>query len=73
MGEKYKVLKIYEDDFGCEERAADYEPQVIVTVKTFDESEICLKQSDAWMYEQNINEGDDVILVDGRLKKIKIL
>lgn len=69
MEEKYKVLKIYEDDFGCEERAVDYEPQVIVLVKGSDESEICLKQSDAWMYKQDINEGDDVILVDGRLKK----
>lgn len=70
MGERYKVLKIYEDDFGCEERAVDYEPQVIVFVKASDEGEVSLKQSDAWMYEQDINEGDDVILVDGRLKKL---
>lgn len=70
MGERYKVLKIYEDDFGCEERAGDYEPQVIVFVKASDEGEVSLKQSDMWMYEQDINEGDDVILVDGRLKKL---
>lgn len=70
MKEEYKVLKIYEDDFGCEERSEDYEPQVIVIVKDMSESEIYLKQSDAWMYEQDINEGDKVILVDGRLKKL---
>lgn len=94
---KYKVLKIYEDDFGCEERAKDYKPQVIVIIKALSneedvksvndkentknlgdekdikEPEISLKQLDAWMYEQDINEGDEVILVEGKLRKISSL
>lgn len=69
MKEKYHVLKIYEDDFGCEERAADYEPQVIVVIKSPDGEELSIKQADAWMYEQGIDEGDEVFLTDGRLRK----
>lgn len=64
MREKYQVLKIYEDDFGCEERAENYEPQVIVKIKAPDGKTVSVKQSDAWMYEQDINEGDEVLLVD---------
>lgn len=94
---KYKVLKIYEDDFGCEEREKDYKPQVIVIIKALSneegvksvndkentknlgdekdikELEISLKQLDAWIYEQDINEGDEVILVEGKLRKISSL
>lgn len=92
MMETYKVLKIYEDDFGCEEREKDYEPQVIVVIEPFDikgkkkfsgeientkmqgkentkKGEISIKQLDSWMYEQDINEGDEVVLVENRLKK----
>lgn len=68
---KYKVLRIYEDDFGCEERAKDYEPQVIVIIKSLsDGAEVSLKQLDAWMYEQDINEGDEVVFFEGKLRKI---
>lgn len=72
MTKKYKVLRIYEDDFGCEERAKDYEPQVIVIIKSLndDRAEVSLKQLDAWMYEQDINEDDEVVLVEGKLRKI---
>lgn len=69
MAEKYRVLKIYEDDFGCEERAENYEPQVIVIIENPDGKEMSVKQSDIWMYEQGIDEGDEVILRDGRLEK----
>lgn len=70
MREKYTVSKIYEDDFGCEERSDDYNPQVIVIIKSSDGREVSVKQADAWMYEQEINEGDEVFLVEGKLQKV---
>lgn len=69
MKEKYTVVKIYEDDFGCEERSSDYETQVIVVMKSYEGAELSVKQPDAWMYEQEINEGDEVFIVGGRLRK----
>jgi len=69
MREIYLVSGIYEDDFGCEERPADYKPLVAVTLRTRGGNELTMKQPDAWMYEQNIREGDTVILAAGRLVK----
>ena len=70
MSKKYIVPGIYEDDFGCEERAQDYETQVIVILR--DESGIkeSVRQSDAWLYQQDIQEGDEVVLEGKRLEKI---
>lgn len=70
MSKKYVVTGIYEDDFGCEEREAGYDPQVIVVLRDENGSEISLKQSDAWMYQQEIQEGNEVILTEQRLKKL---
>ena len=67
--EKYKVEKIYEDDFGCEEREENYEPQVIVILKDAAEKEIVVKQSDSWLYRQDIEEGDQVVFVAEKLQK----
>ena len=48
MTEYYNVERIWEDDFGCEERPAEYEPQVIVVLKgRWPERNIPLKQADA--------------------------
>ncbi len=69
MIEKYKVLNIYEDDFGCEERADDHKTQVIVVLKRSDGKEITIKQEDDWLYQQDINEGDEVDLMEGKLQK----
>ena len=69
MAEAYRVEGIYEDDFGCEERGADWEPQVFVRLRSCDGAEITLRQADAWLYAQEINEGDLVTLADGRLIK----
>lgn len=69
MREKYTVSKIYEDDFGCEERGDAYQAQVIVIIKSSDGNEFSVKQADVWMYEQEINEGDEVFLVEGKLQK----
>ncbi len=70
MNTKYIVVKIYEDDFGCEERPINYEPQVIVLLKDMDGNEWTCKQADAWLYDQNINEQDEVALKEGKLIKI---
>lgn len=47
MQEKYTITGIYEDDFGCEERSSDYEPMVIVTMKSREGEECSVKQPDA--------------------------
>ena len=70
MQEPYTVVHIYEDDYGCEERSADYIPQVLVVLRASNGMEQVLKQPDAWLYEQNINEGDEVLLSAGMLKKL---
>ena len=72
MWERYFVSHIYEDDFGCEERSVDHEPQVLVELKTDDGMEMVLRQADAWLYTQDINEGDFVVLEDGKLKKYSL-
>ena len=69
MREKYTITGIYEDDFGCEERSSDYEPMVIVMMKSREGEEFSVKQPDAWLYEQEIREGDEVFLEEGRLRK----
>lgn len=70
MREKYTVSKIYEDDFGCEERDDGYQAQVIVIIKSSGGDEFSVKQADAWMYEQEIREEDEVYLIGGKLKKV---
>ena len=69
MKEYYYVERIWEDDFGCEERPAEYEPLVIVVLKDKAGEEFSLKQADAWLYRQEIREGDAVYLEEGRLWK----
>ena len=54
MKEYYYVERIWEDDFGCEERPAEYEPLVIVVLKDKAGEEFSLKQADAWLYRQEI-------------------
>ena len=63
------VLHIYEDDFGCEERPADQERQVIVVLRDGAGRETAIRQPDAWLYAQDINEGDSVVLRENRLYK----
>ena len=72
MTEYYNVERIWEDDFGCEERPAEYEPQVIVVLKDAAGKEHSLKQADAWLYQQEIREGDAVYLEEGRLREERI-
>ena len=67
MTEIYRVEKIYEDDFGCEERAEGHEPQVIVILRDPAGNEISVKQADAWMYQQEVDEGSRALLIGGKL------
>ncbi len=70
MDERYTVLAIYEDDYGCEERRPGEEPQVLVALRDCAGGERMCRQADAWLYRQDIREGDTVILRDGRLEKV---
>ena len=63
------VSQTPKDDFGCEEREENYEPQVIVILKDAAEKEIVVKQSDSWLYRQDIEEGDQVVFVAEKLQK----
>ena len=56
MLETYTVLRIDEPDFGCEGSNGE---------------EIFVKERDALLYEMDINEGDEVFLIEGELKKIR--
>lgn len=68
---KYKVVHIYEEDFGCEGRPDGYTPMVEVYLSpqgTEETSERKILQEDAWLYEQNIKEGDLVEFDTDRLR-----
>ena len=71
MTEIYTVKRILEDDYGCEERAEGYEPQVIVILVSTEGEELTVKQPDAWLYRQSIDEGDRVWISGSRLQKFQ--
>ena len=71
MMETYTVLRIEEPDFGCEGRSEGEEPVDRVLLKKHSGEELFIKEKDALLYEMDINEGDDVYLIEGELKKIK--
>ena len=68
---KYRVEKIYEADYGCEERPAGYVPTDSVYLRSSDGTETVIQVSDKELYEKNINEGDTVECgPDGQLGRI---
>lgn len=70
--QEYIILQIQEDDYGCEERPADAKKTVLVRLKDMEENERMIRQEDDWLYEQKIDEGNQVVLVENRLyKKMK--
>nr|WP_296044438.1 hypothetical protein [uncultured Blautia sp.] len=72
MLETYTVLRIDEPDFGCEGRPEGMEPvDRVLLKKGSNGEEIFVKERDALLYEMDINEGDEVFLVEGELKKIR--
>lgn len=54
----YKLKKILEADYGCEERPAGYVPQVLVILEDEAGNQIEREVPDADLYARNINEGD---------------
>lgn len=72
MLETYTVLRIEEPDFGCEGRPEGQEPtDKVLLKKSSNGEELFVKEKDALLYEMDINEGDEVFLIEGELKKIK--
>ena len=63
MQKTYTVIEIYEADFGCEET------MVGIRLKAEDGEEIHRQEADAELYAKNINEGDKVIFIEGRIEK----
>ena len=66
---QYRITAIYEDDYGCEERGPEQETQVLVVLWDGSGLEQTIRQADAWLLAQDINEGDWVSLSDGKLMK----
>ena len=66
---KYQVVRIDEADFGCEGRPEGYEPEVQVTLKGEDGTEIIMNEKDAYLYQEKIDRGDAVVVVDGHVRK----
>ncbi len=67
--EKYKVAEIYEMDFGCEGRSKGMEDMVHVRLCSAAGENVTVQAADAGLYEQDISEGSEVLLVDGKLVK----
>lgn len=61
---KYKVVKIQEADYGCEERPAGYVPKVIIRLCDESGHETEMEVPDADLYAKNIGEGDSVFFDD---------
>ena len=67
--QEYIILQIQEDDYGCEERPAGTKKTVFVWLKDAKENERMIRQEDDWLYEQEIDEGDLVVLTENHLYK----
>lgn len=66
---QYTILQIQEDDYGCEERREGAKKTVLVRLRDEDENERMIRQEDDWLYEQEIDEGDLVVLTENKLYK----
>lgn len=68
MNEKtYILTQILEDDYGCEERPAGQAVTVLALLTDSEGNETVLRQEDQWLYERQIDEGDTVVVAEGRL------
>lgn len=68
MDEKTCVLtQILEDDYGCEERPAGQAVTVLALLTDSEGNETVLRQEDQWLVELQIDEGDTVVMAEGRL------
>jgi hypothetical protein len=60
---KYKILKIYDEDYGCEGVPEGQEPMCSVLVQDNDGNEKWIKLSDTYLRESNLDEGSTVELI----------
>ena len=56
----YLITKIQEADYGCEERPADYVPQVLLKLQDETGQESYREVPDADLYKLDIREGDRI-------------
>ncbi|MDO5156451.1 MAG: hypothetical protein Q4D51_10855 [Eubacteriales bacterium] len=70
----YKIIRIEEADYGCEERPADYVPMVRVCLRATESDENgeyeerIVEMEDAIMYQRGLDEGSDAVIgMDGAL------
>lgn len=68
---RYRIRSIREDDYGCEERPEGVWPTVLVELEDENGQLRLLRQKDHYLYEQQIEEGDQVILEQEILKRIE--
>ena len=54
----WKVKRIQDDDYGCEERQENEKIKVIVTLVNNIGQERQIRVEDDWLYAKGINEGD---------------
>ncbi len=66
----YVLTQILEDDYGCEERPAGQAVTVLALLTDSEGNETVLRQEDQWLYDQQIDEGDIVVVSEGRVYKI---
>lgn len=59
---QYKILKIYEDDYGCEGVPEGQELMCSVQIRDDDGNERWVKFSDAYLTAHNLHEGDSILL-----------
>ena len=60
---KYKILKIYDDDYGCEGVPEGQKPMCSVLIQDSQGNERWIKLSDEYLTDNNLNEGDTVELL----------
>ncbi len=66
-----RIVRIEEDDYGCEELPEGQEPQVRVILEDAEGSQTALKASDRLLRERGIDEGDLVTVdTEGELQKV---
>lgn len=76
----YKILRIDEDDYGCEARPDNYIPVVRVSIEPLEKNEYgetdtqVIMMEDSIMYQRNLNEGDECVLgIDGQIYPVGMM
>lgn len=64
---RYKILEIYEADFGCEERPEGQETMVQVKLQSEEGDIQCMLVPDRRLYGLGVDEGDEVQVKDGTI------